>query len=79
MVRYPVVVHKESLLICVLSSPFSVMNIFPVGGRSTAIKLRNGDVWVLASTPLNEPTKAKLREMGPVKYAYPFQSVQDDV
>lgn len=44
------------------------MNIFPVGGRSTAIKLHDGAVWVLASTPLNDPTKAKLREVGLVKY-----------
>ena len=48
-------------------SPFSRFNIFPVGGRSTAIKLRNGDVWVLASTPLDEATKTKLGEIGPVK------------
>ena len=48
-------------------SPFSRFNLFPVGGRSTAIKLSNGDVWVLASTPLDEPTKTKLGELGPVK------------
>ena len=48
-------------------SPFARFGLFPVGGRSTAIKLRGGDVWVLASTPLNEETKAKLDELGPVK------------
>ncbi|RPD56934.1 hypothetical protein L226DRAFT_491143 [Lentinus tigrinus ALCF2SS1-7] len=50
------------------SCPFSRFNLFPVGGRSTAIRLSNGDVWVLASTPLDEATKAKLGEIGPVKW-----------
>ncbi|KAG8717956.1 hypothetical protein FRC09_013382 [Ceratobasidium sp. 395] len=48
--------------------PFARFNIFPVGGRSTAIKLQSGDVWLLASTPANDATKAKLGEIGPVKY-----------
>jgi hypothetical protein len=39
-----------------------------VGGRSTAIKLRNGDVWVLASTTLDDPTKSTIDGMGKVKY-----------
>ena len=47
--------------------PFKRFDLIPFGGRSTAIKLRNGDVWVLASTPLNDVTKAKLSELGPVK------------
>ncbi|KAI0654936.1 hypothetical protein C8Q70DRAFT_1058112 [Cubamyces menziesii] len=50
------------------SCPFSRFNLLPVGGRSTAVKLSNGDVWVLASTPLDEATKAKLGELGPVKW-----------
>ena len=48
-------------------SPFTRFGILPLGGRSTAIKLSSGDVWVLASTPLDEPTKTKLDELGPVK------------
>jgi len=47
--------------------PFSRFGIIPFGGRSTAIKLRNGGVWVLASTPLETETKAKIDELGPVK------------
>ncbi|PPQ87570.1 hypothetical protein CVT25_005826 [Psilocybe cyanescens] len=39
-----------------------------MGGRSTAIQLGNGGVWVLASTPLDTETKSKLEELGPVKY-----------
>ncbi|KAH9849551.1 hypothetical protein C2E23DRAFT_351528 [Lenzites betulinus] len=50
------------------SCPFYRFNLFPVGGRSTAVKLSNGDVWVLASTPLDEATKTKLGELGPVKW-----------
>jgi hypothetical protein len=38
-----------------------------VGGRSTAVKLKSGGVWILASTPLSTETKAKLDELGPVK------------
>ncbi|CAE6392594.1 hypothetical protein RSOLAG22IIIB_11025 [Rhizoctonia solani] len=50
------------------SKPFARFGIFPVGGRSTAVRLQSGDVWLLASTPLNDATKAKLNELGPVKY-----------
>lgn len=38
-----------------------------MGGRSTAISLKSG-VWVLASTNLDAPTKARLDEMGTVRY-----------
>ena len=48
--------------------PFTLLGIFPVGGRSTAIRLQSGDVWILASTPLNDETKQKLAELGEVKY-----------
>lgn len=48
--------------------PFSRFGLFPVGGRSTAIRLRDGGVWVLASTPLDEPTKRTIDAMGPVKF-----------
>ncbi|KAH9948003.1 hypothetical protein B0H21DRAFT_821354 [Amylocystis lapponica] len=50
------------------SCPFARFGLFPVGGRSTAVKLQNGDVWVLASTPLSDETKTKLSEIGPVKW-----------
>lgn len=47
--------------------PFARFGVFPVGGRSTAIRMRDGGVWVLASTPLDAETKEKLGELGPVK------------
>lgn len=56
-------------------SPFSRFGIMPIGGRSTAIKLSNGDVWVMASTPLDEPTKETLASMGTVKYIIGADSV----
>lgn len=62
--------------------PFSRFNLVPVGGRSTAVVLSGTGrgssinttpaakkaVWVLASTPLDGPTRAKLDELGEVKY-----------
>ena len=40
----------------------------PLGGRSTAIQLKAGGVWILASTPLDAETKSTLNNLGPVKY-----------
>ena len=48
--------------------PFKRFGIIPIGGRSTAVQLKDGGVWVLASTPLNEVTKNKLAELGEVRY-----------
>ena len=54
--------------------------MFPVGGRSTAVVLSGASgltsvaesskkgIWVLASTPLDAATRAKLDELGEVKY-----------
>ncbi|KIJ30807.1 hypothetical protein M422DRAFT_267638 [Sphaerobolus stellatus SS14] len=46
------------------SRPFARMGIIPFGGRSTVIKLRDGNVWVLASTPLEDATKTKIDQLG---------------
>lgn len=51
------------------SRPFARFGFVPVGGRSTAVQLRDGTVWVLASTPLDSSTRAKLQEMGEVRCA----------
>ncbi|KAJ6616433.1 hypothetical protein B0H10DRAFT_2036979 [Mycena sp. CBHHK59/15] len=48
--------------------PFARFSILPFGGRSTAIRLSTGDVWVLASTPLTVDTKAAIDKLGPVKW-----------
>jgi len=64
----PPVIRNITPNITTFSKPFSRFGVVPIGGRSTAIKL-SGDkgVWVMASTPLDEPTKARLQEMGEVK------------
>lgn len=51
------------------SKPFSrFFGWFPMGGRSTAIKLSSGDVWVIASTPFSDETRAAIEKLGNVKY-----------
>ncbi|KAI0064883.1 hypothetical protein BV25DRAFT_1822651, partial [Artomyces pyxidatus] len=50
------------------SRPFLRFNVFRVGGRSTAIRMKDGGVWVLASTPLTPETKKTIDDLGPVKY-----------
>ncbi|KAJ7054383.1 hypothetical protein C8F01DRAFT_488811 [Mycena amicta] len=62
------VLREVASNVWIFSRPFARFGLFPVGGRSTAIKLSNGGVWVLASTPLNQETKAKIDELGPVQY-----------
>jgi len=55
--------------IVTFSKPFSrFLGWFPMGGRSTAIKLSSGDVWVIASTPFSDETKAAVEKLGTVKY-----------
>lgn len=60
--------------------PFTRFHILPFGGRSTAVVLSENDgdsasategkkgVWLIASTPLDYPTRTKLDELGEVKY-----------
>lgn len=50
-----------------LYRPFTRFGL-PIGGRSTAIKLRSGDVWVIGSTPLAQETRDTIDALGPVKY-----------
>ncbi|KAH6909503.1 hypothetical protein BKA70DRAFT_1102529 [Coprinopsis sp. MPI-PUGE-AT-0042] len=62
------VIREVTKGIWTFSRPFARFGIFPVGGRSTAIQLKNGGVWVLASTPLDKETKSTLDGLGPVEY-----------
>ncbi|KAF9057191.1 hypothetical protein BJ165DRAFT_15203 [Panaeolus papilionaceus] len=62
------VIREVTKGVWTFSRPFSRFGIWPIGGRSTAIQLRGGDLWILASTPLDTETKAKIDELGPVKY-----------
>ncbi|KAF8886143.1 hypothetical protein BD779DRAFT_1531145 [Infundibulicybe gibba] len=63
-----IVIREVAKDVWTFSRPFARFGWFPIGGRSTAVKLRDGGVWVLASTPLNDETKKTLDRMGPVKY-----------
>ncbi|KIO34794.1 hypothetical protein M407DRAFT_90077 [Tulasnella calospora MUT 4182] len=63
-----VIIREISPGVWTFSKPFARFGLFPVGGRSTAIKLKDNAVWVLASTPLTDTTKAKLDELGEVKW-----------
>lgn len=62
------VVHAFSPHLTTFSRPFARFGVFPVGGRSTAVQLQEppnkGALWVLASTPLDGPTRDKVKEMG---------------
>ncbi|KAF8631490.1 hypothetical protein AX15_002377 [Amanita polypyramis BW_CC] len=62
------VIREVSKNVWTFSKPFSRYGVVPIGGRSTAIKMKDGGVWVLASTPLNAETRQKLDQLGPVRY-----------
>jgi len=47
-----------------ISRPFTRFGILPLGGRSVAVKLSHGGVWVLASTPPTAETKAAIDGLG---------------
>ncbi|GJN94779.1 hypothetical protein Rhopal_007871-T1 [Rhodotorula paludigena] len=57
----------------IFSQPFSRGPV-PFGGRSTAIKLRNGDVWLAASHPLDPATLKTITDLGDVKHIVVFDS-----
>ncbi|KAF9566506.1 hypothetical protein CPC08DRAFT_628233 [Agrocybe pediades] len=62
------VIREVSNGVWTFSKPFARFGILPIGGRSTAIKLQDGGVWMLASTPLDTETRETLDKLGPVKY-----------
>ncbi|KAJ7220793.1 hypothetical protein GGX14DRAFT_676024 [Mycena pura] len=72
-----IVIREVTNNIWTFSRPFALLGVFNIGGRSTAIKLRDGGVWVLASTPLSPETKAKLDELGPVKFIVASNAVHN--
>jgi len=64
-----IVIREIAPEVWTFSRPFArFYGLFPMGGRSTAIKLSDGGVWVIASTPLSEETKAAVDKLGPVSY-----------
>ncbi|KAI0305177.1 hypothetical protein B0F90DRAFT_1164560 [Multifurca ochricompacta] len=63
-----VIIREVASNVWTFSTPFTRLGVFRIGGRSTAIKLASGAVWVLASTPLTDETKAAIDRLGPVKF-----------
>jgi len=61
------VIREVTKGVWTFSRPFTRFGV-PLGGRSTAIQLKAGGVWILASTPLDAETKTTLNNLGPVKY-----------
>ena len=53
--------------ITTFSAPFARGGFLPIGGRSTAVKLANGTVFLVASHALCRTTLEKLRSLGPVE------------
>lgn len=66
--KTPVFIQEVTPEITTFDYPFSRFGILPIGGRSIAIKMRDGKLWLVPSTPLDEPTKAKIDAMGQVAY-----------
>lgn len=66
--KTPVYIQEVTPEITTFDYPFSRFGILPIGGRSIAIKMRDGRLWVVPSTPLDQPTKTKIDAMGEVAY-----------
>ncbi|KAL7411000.1 hypothetical protein BDY24DRAFT_398301 [Mrakia frigida] len=63
------IIRSITPAISIFSIPFKRFGLMPIGGRSTAIKLQSGDIWIYVSTPLQESTKAEIARLGgEVKY-----------
>nr|GAT54800.1 predicted protein [Mycena chlorophos] len=63
-----IVIREVAPDLWTFSKPFALFGRIHLGGRSTAVKLSTGDVFVVASTPLSPETKETLDGLGPVKY-----------
>ncbi|KAI0790430.1 hypothetical protein C8Q75DRAFT_115771 [Abortiporus biennis] len=64
-----IVIREITPEVVTFSRPFTrFYGAFPMGGRSTAIKLSTGNVWVVASTPLSPETKETVNKLGKVEF-----------
>ncbi|GAA6014569.1 hypothetical protein JCM11491_004544 [Sporobolomyces phaffii] len=68
------VIRKLDDQVTIFSVPFKRMGLVPFGGRSTAIKLQSGNVWLAASHPLCPETLREISSMGPVKHLVCFDA-----
>jgi len=62
------VIREVKTGVWTFSRPFQRAPLVPFGGRSVAVKLNDGSVWLFASTKADEETLSKIRDIGPVKY-----------
>lgn len=50
------------------SKPFLRVNLFKIGGRATAVRFPNGDVFLVSPVEPDDSTKETLDKIGKVKY-----------
>jgi len=50
------------------SRPFLRFGWFKIGGRATAVRLSNGDIFLVSPTQPDDTTKSTLEKIGKVKY-----------
>ncbi|KAH7097946.1 hypothetical protein BKA62DRAFT_410154 [Auriculariales sp. MPI-PUGE-AT-0066] len=61
------VIREVTPGVVIFSVPFK-LGLIPFGGRSTAIQLSTGDVWLMASHQPEETTRSALASLGRVRY-----------
>jgi hypothetical protein len=64
----PTHVREVTTGIWTFSRPFLRVNLFKIGGRATAVRLSNGDVFLVSPVQPDDTTKATLDKIGKVKY-----------
>jgi hypothetical protein len=64
----PTHVREVTQGIWTFSRPFLRVNLFKIGGRATAVRLSNGDVFLVSPVQPDDTTKATLDKIGKVKY-----------
>jgi len=68
MTSTPTKIREITDSIWAFSRPFLRVNLFKIGGRATAVRLSNGDVFLVSPTAPDDATKAALDKIGKVKY-----------
>ena len=66
--QVPTQIRQVTDSIWTFSRPFLRVNLFKIGGRATAVRLSNNDVFLVSPTQPDDTTKAALEKIGKVKY-----------
>ena len=64
----PTNVRQVTDSIWTFSRPFLRVNLFKIGGRGTAVRFPNGDIFLVSPVQPDDTTKATLDKIGKVKY-----------